>query len=126
MTILTGLAVMALAQSATGVIDSESEPVEVAYEDLVAGNDRAALEAIEKAEAADASDPAVLINHGIALARTGQFEEARIRFEAAASRTGVELETANGDWVSSRRLARQALAMLDRGEFSRYYELSMR
>jgi len=29
-------------------------------------------------------------------------------------------------WVDSRHLARKALAMLDKGEFARYYALSLR
>ena len=74
-----------------------------------------------------ADDPARLINHGIALARTGNYEAARADFAAAANaRDSVELETADGKWVDSRRLARKALAMLDKGEFARYYALSLR
>lgn len=63
-------------------------------------------------------DPAVLINLGIAHAQMGNETEARSIFEAAMrSREVVELETAGGMTMDSRRLARHALAMLDRGEF---------
>ena len=63
-------------------------------------------------------DPAILINLGIAQAQSGQEQDARISFEAAMrSRDVIELETANGTSTDSRRLARHALAMLDRGEF---------
>lgn len=63
-------------------------------------------------------DPAVLINLGIAQAQSGREDEARASFEAAMrSRDVVELETASGSATDSRRLARHALAMLDRGEF---------
>ncbi|MHA7819696.1 MAG: hypothetical protein ACX930_08645 [Erythrobacter sp.] len=63
-------------------------------------------------------DPAVLINLGIAHAQSGNETEARLNFEAAMrSRDVVELETANGRTTDSRRLARHALTMLDRGEF---------
>ena len=54
----------------------------------------------------------------IAQAQRGNNAEARTLFEAAMrSREVVDLETANGSATDSRRLARLALAMLDRGEF---------
>lgn len=63
-------------------------------------------------------DPAVLINLGIAQAQSGNEADARDSFEMAMrSREVVELETANGTTTDSRRLARHAIAMLDRGEF---------
>lgn len=63
-------------------------------------------------------DPAILINLGIAYAQAGASAEARESFEAALSnRDVVELETAEGDMTDSRRLARRALAMLERGKF---------
>ena len=63
-------------------------------------------------------DPALLINLGIAQAQSGLTQDARVSFEAAMrSREVVELETANGRVTDSRRLARRAIAMLDRGEF---------
>lgn len=63
-------------------------------------------------------DPAILINLGIAQAQSGLDRDARASFEAAMrSRDVIELETASGSTTDSRRLARQALAMLDRGEF---------
>ena len=36
---------------------------------------------------------------------------------AARNQQRYRLETAQGDWMDSRNLARRALAMLDRGEF---------
>lgn len=63
-------------------------------------------------------DPAILINLGIAYAQAGSDAEARASFEAAlASREVVELQTASGRDTDSRRLARRALGMLERGEF---------
>jgi len=63
-------------------------------------------------------DPALLINLGIAYAQSGSDAEARNAFEAAmASREALELETADGTTMDSRRLARRAIAMLNRGEF---------
>ncbi|MBV02201.1 MAG: hypothetical protein CL800_07395, partial [Citromicrobium sp.] len=60
-------------------------------------------------------------------ARTGEYDAARAEFKTAAmARDSVELQTASGAWVDSRHLARKALAMLDKGEFARYYALSLR
>ena len=67
---------------------------------------------------ADARDPARLINAGIALARQGQHEAARARFEQAAlTSERYSLATADGSWIDSRALARRALAMLNAGAF---------
>jgi hypothetical protein len=56
---------------------------------------------------------------GIAYARVGRTAEARAAFEAAASSDErFRLETASGEWMDSRDLARRALAMLDKGELS--------
>jgi Flp pilus assembly protein TadD len=63
-------------------------------------------------------DPALLINLGVARAHVGLTEEARALFtRALASPEPIELETADGRLTDSRRLARRALAMLERGEF---------
>ena len=114
------------AQSPTSS-DTEIDGRTLGYEELVANENVAAREAIENCDELAANDPARLINHGIALARTGNYDAARAEFEAAAgARNSIELETADGEWVDSRRLARKALAMLDKGEFARYYALSLR
>jgi len=71
-----------------------------------------------KALKAYPNDPALRINLGIAHAQAGNETEAREQFEAAiASREVLELDTADGRTTNSRRLARQAMAMLKRGEF---------
>lgn len=98
---------------------AEATAVEVAYDELSAGDTAAAIDKIEKSEAPDADHPARSINLGIAYARAGRTDEARAMFEAAAqSDTRYRLETASGEWMDSRDLARRALAMLDRGEFA--------
>ena len=118
---------LALAFMAQGAIEAPATAFDVGYEELVQGEDRVAAEAIEACTQLEADDPARLINHGIALARMGRFTEARADFEAAANAdTSLELETATGDFVDSRHLARRALASLERGEFARYYAMSMR
>lgn len=95
------------------------DQVDAAYEVLSSGENQQALDRIDAAEALVQEDPARLINLGIALARQGRDADARTMFEAAASGdTRYQLETADGSWVDSRRLARRALAMLDNGEFA--------
>ena len=83
--------------------------------------DGEALKAIQMLEAQlmqYPGDPALLINLGIAHAQTGNEAEARAQFDAAlTSRDVIELDTADGRTTDSRRLARQAIAMLKRGEF---------
>ena len=127
MSILASAALAVLAQGPLAAVPAADRPYDVGYEELVANRDAAARAAIEACDTLAQDDPARLINHGIALARTGDYDAARAAFAAeAGSRTSVELETASGDWVDSRHLARKGLAMLERGEFSRYYALSLR
>ncbi|MBU0669020.1 MAG: hypothetical protein KKG32_02940 [Alphaproteobacteria bacterium] len=106
-----GIAILAMAQAP--VADNFGRQA------LVDGRETAAIAAIMDNDRIETDDPARLINLGIAYAREGDAELARQLFEAARdNRTRVELETAEGEWVDSRRLARQALAMLERGEFA--------
>ena len=85
---------------------------------LAAGRGEEALAVLEKASAADPHDAAVLINLGIAHAQRGDDDKARTAFEAAlACHEVVELDTADGIATDSRRLARKAIKMLERGEF---------
>ena len=97
----------------------------VGYPELVAGRDDAAITVINTQERSD--DPARLINLGVAYARTGDTARARAMFRAAhTSEERVDLETASGEWVYSRVLARRALAMLDSGEFRRVEALALK
>ncbi|QQN74466.1 hypothetical protein [Croceicoccus sp. YJ47] len=96
-----------------------AERVDVAYEAMRAGQDAAAIRQIEANEALAEDDPARLINLGIAYARQDDTAAARTMFEAAANNADrFALETASGQWVDSKVLARSALAMLERGEFA--------
>jgi hypothetical protein len=100
-------------------IASQPASADVGYDQLVAGQDDSAIALIE-AQSADTDDPARLINLGIAYARIGNAQQAKAMFEAALRVSErVELETATGEWVDSRVLARHALAMLDRGQLAR-------
>ena len=96
----------------------------IGYEELRSGQESAALNAIERSDFSK-SDPAVLINEGIALARLGDYDAARVRFEAVmAHEERMRLETAGGEWVDSRWLAKRGLAMLGNGDFQRYVAMN--
>lgn len=96
---------------------AEAAP-ELAAQTLAAGRAEQAILTLEKASAAAPQDAAVLINLGIAYAQAGEDAKARAAFEqAAASPEVIELDTADGRAMDSRRLARKALKMLERGEF---------
>ncbi len=127
MTIISTIALTLMAQGPVAAVTGPQADYDVGYEELVSNENVAARKAIENCDELAETDPARLINHGIALARTGEYDAARADFETAATaRSSIELQTADGDWVDSRHLARKALAMLDRGEFARYYALSLR
>ena len=115
MTIATAIALVMFAVAPAQAI----ETVDVAFEELAAGENQAAIREINENEALDGDDPARLLNLGVAHAREGDVETAREMFRAAVfSDDRQMLETADGEWVDSRALARQALAKLDSGEFS--------
>ena len=120
MAIITSIALALLAQGPVEVVAGPQADYDVGYEELVSNENAAARKAIENCDELAENDPARLINHGIALARTGEYDAARAEFKTAAmARDSVELQTASGAWVDSRHLARKALAMLDKGEFAR-------
>jgi hypothetical protein len=92
--------------------------VELAAAALSQGRSSEAIGVLSKAHTADRSDPAVLINLGIAHAHRGEDAAAQGLFKAAInSPVAYDLETAEGIAVDSRKLARKALRMLERGEF---------
>ena len=91
---------------------------DLAAQTLAAGREDEALAVLQRAVAANPNDPAVLINLGIAWAQKGEEAKARTAFEAALNCDEVvELDTADGTATDSRRLARKAIRMLERGEF---------
>ena len=100
---------------------------ELAARSLAQGNEGAAIIVLEEKREAAPHDPALLINLGIAYAHRGDDAKARALFEAAlVSPKQLDLETADGNLTDSRRLARKALAMLERGEFSKSSQFSRR
>lgn len=95
------------------------DQVNVAFDELNTGENRAAIVEITQNDKLELDDPARLLNLGVAYAREGETELARELFRAAIfSDERLMLETANGEWIDSRSLARQALARLDQGEFT--------
>lgn len=99
---------------------------DVGHAQLVAGNNDAAITVINR-QPDSGDDPARLINLGVAYARIGDAARARAMFRAAhTAPERVELETAAGEWVYSRVLARRGLAMLDSGEFARAETLAVK
>ncbi|MFN3862725.1 MAG: tetratricopeptide repeat protein [Erythrobacter sp.] len=112
------MAAMPQAAAPGAALVSADKGGELAAQTLAAGRQDEALAVLERASAANPHDPAVLINLGIAYAHKGDDAKARAAFEAAlACPDVVELDTADGSVTDSRRLARKALRMLERGEF---------
>ena len=111
----------ALAGSPIADKDAESianSATEFAADLIMAGDKRAAMMRLEEKRDADPKDPAILINLGIAYAQLGYDQKARDQFKGAlSSDVSQDLELADGRTMESRRLARRALQMLDRGEF---------
>lgn len=114
---LMGSAMMAAAPALSQT--TASSVGQMAVQPLMEGESLRAIALLEAELAEHPSDPALQINLGIAYAQSGNDEESRRQFEAAmANREVSELETANGRVIDSQRLARLALAMLERGEFA--------
>lgn len=97
---------------------AESEDVlPVAYAEMKAGDNRAAIAKLTGDTTLDARDPSRLINLGTAYARLGRTADAAAAYDAAAaSPIRYDVELANGRYVDSRWAARTALANLDQGK----------
>ena len=105
------------AETALGPVHT-GDGKDLAAQTLAAGREDEALATLRQAADANPHDAAVLINLGIAYAHKGEDAKARTAFEAAlACHEVVELDTADGSATDSRRLARKAIKMLERGEF---------
>ena len=127
MSLLAAATLLLVADGSVVIVSGPEQPCTFGYEELATGDDRGAMDELQSCDAATASDPAIQINHGVALARVGEFDAARSSFEAAARNAErYELETATGNWVDSRVLARRGLAMLDDGAFRGYEALAVR
>jgi hypothetical protein len=95
---------------------ADSEALPVAYAELKAGDNRAAIAKLTGETRLDARDPSRLINLGTAYARLGRTDDAAAAYTAAlGSPIRYDLELANGRYVDSRWAARTALANLTEG-----------
>ena len=91
MAIITSIALALLAQGPVEAVAGPQADYDVGYEELVSNENAAARKAIENCDELAENDPARLINHGIALARTGEYDAARAEFKTAAmARASVE------------------------------------
>jgi hypothetical protein len=95
-----------------------TQPVaDVGYTELMRGEENAAIAVIGADQVS--YDPAKRINLAIAHARRGDLELARRHFQMVIdSREITELETATGEWIDARTIARRGIAMLDQGVFA--------
>lgn len=95
---------------------ADAEALPVAYAELKAGDNRAAVAKLTAETNVDARDPSRLINLGTAYARLGRTDDAAAAYTAAlGSPIRYDLELANGRYVDSRWAARTALANLTEG-----------
>jgi len=94
----------------------DSEILPVAYAELKAGDNRAALAKLTGETTLDARDPSRLINLGTAYARLGRTDDAAAAYSAAVdSPIRYDVELASGKYVDSRWAARTALGNLNTG-----------
>lgn len=94
----------------------ESDTLPVAYAELKAGENRAAVDKLTGGTGLAARDPSRLINLGTAYARLGRTAEAAAAYDnAIGSPIRYDLELADGSYVDSRWAARTALANLNQG-----------
>jgi len=99
-----------------GAEESDSTPLSVAYEELKAGRNDAAVDKLTHSTL-DRDDPSRLINLGTAYARLGKTADAQTAYKAAiTSSIRYDVELANGTYMDSRWAARTALANLDQGK----------
>ncbi len=87
---------------------------DVAYEALADGRAAEAIARIEALLAEQPDDPALLINLAAAYWQQGDYEMAAQAYRRAAETAErYDLELADGRWMDSRSVARQALARLE-------------
>lgn len=95
---------------------ADSTTLPVAYAELRAGENHAAIAKLTGETTLDARDPSRLINLGTAYARLGRTSDAAAAYDAAmASPIRYDLELADGRYVDSRWAARTARANLAAG-----------
>ena len=114
---LVALGVMLAAQTSMATPhEGGTENRDVAYEQIVSGENAQAIAMLEQARTEQPDDPAILINLGAAYLESGDFQRAADCYRAAiASDTRYSVELADGSWADSRNLARRALRNLENG-----------
>ena len=96
---------------------ADSDVLPVAFAELKAGENEAAIDKLTGETTLDARDPSRLINLGTAYARLGRTTDAAAAYDAAiASPIRYDLELASGRYMDSRWAARTALANLNQGK----------
>lgn len=111
----TLIAAVLVAQSAFSLVlaPEPAERVDVAYTELSAGDNQAAIAKLESSPEVAAEDPAALINLGAAYARAGMTEKALRAYRSASkSSDRYDVELADGSWMDSRVAARTAITNL--------------
>mgnify|MGYP003577626803 FL=1 len=100
----------------TGPQAGDSNILPVAFAELKAGENQAAVEKLTGDTGLDARDPSRLINLGPPYARLGRPTDPAPAYDAAiASPIRYDLELASGRYMDSRWAARTARANLDTG-----------
>jgi Tfp pilus assembly protein PilF len=90
---------------------NEQAALSVAFPELQAGQNKAAVEKLTTGSTVAADDPSRLINLGTAYARLGRADQAAAMFRnAMTSPIRYDLELADGRYMDSRWAARAALA----------------
>ena len=94
---------------------ADSQLLPVAYAELKAGENQAAVDKLTGETTLDARDPSRLINLGTAYARLGRTADAAAYDAAIGSPIRYDVELSSGRYVDSRWAARTALANLEHG-----------
>lgn len=87
----------------------------LAYQAITSANYAAAEARLRKETRVNRDDPALLLNYGHVLAKTGRPADAARMFERAAAADEIELILADGRVINSREAARRALQRVSVG-----------
>jgi tetratricopeptide (TPR) repeat protein len=110
-------ALLTPAAEQTTVYGAEPMGSDVAYAEMMAGQNSRAVDRIKATGLDRAGDPAALINLGTAYARMGDKRVALDCYKSAImSQDRYDLELSDGRWMDSRAAARLAVAKLAQGQ----------
>jgi hypothetical protein len=110
-------ALLTPAAEQTTVYGAEPMGADVAYAEMMAGQNSRAVERIKATGLDRVGDPAALINLGTAYARMGDKRVALDCYKSAImSQDRYDLELSDGRWMDSRAAARLAVAKLAQGQ----------